>query len=190
MRRAVEGMRARLPLNALPPMSTVDKLVAEPQLGWTPVHWLSLSFSMLSIDGTVKLQAGPMRLVLRSMLERLVLENVRVAMFPVMALPLNEIPCNDVEVHVRGSCPVMLEDAAYKYARAAICPHVVGIELPIMLLEMEMVRRLPIGVLPEPHDGSGPMRLHDEQLNDVKLASCHDGIVLLMGLLLRSSVTR
>jgi hypothetical protein len=187
VRSSVDGMLARLPVNALPARSTVVRMEADAQLGWGPVQRLSLSRRVLRAAGTVKLQLGPMRLLLRSSATKPELLNVRPVKLPDKELPCSDKDVRDVEDHVSGSWPTILDEDASSVVRVGICHQLLGM-LPLMRLpSMEIDQRLLMGLLPDPHCGSGPTMPQEEPRNVAKLVmGDQGGSALLMGLLLRS----
>jgi hypothetical protein len=124
-------MLPRVPVNALPARSTVVRLVAEAQLGWGPAQRLSLSRRVLRAGGTVKLQLGPMRWLLRSSVAKLELLNVRPVKLPDKELPCSDKDVRDVEDQVSGSWPTILDEDASSVVRVGISPQLLGM-LPLM----------------------------------------------------------
>jgi hypothetical protein len=161
--------------------------VAEAQLGCGPAQRLSLSRRVLRAGGTVKLQLGPMRLLLRSSVAKLLLLNVRPVKLPDKELPRRDKDVRNVEDHVSGSWPTILDEDASSVVRVDISPQLIGILSLMKLLAMEIVRRLLMGLLPDPHGGRGPTMPQEEPRNVAKLVmGDQGGSVLLMGLPLRS----
>lgn len=184
-------MLARVPLKELFPSATKVNLVPDDQFGCVPVQRLSLSARYLRPAGTVSVQSDPILLLLRSSVLNVVLANVNSEMPPLSELPLRDKVFRTADDQVKGSCPMRLDENAKRLTSAGICDQLAGIVPPISLLEMEMVCRLPIGLLVDPHCGSGATMLEEDPINVSRLViAAHSGSVPPIGLLLMSRVVR